>query len=311
MVRIRDTGKILKIAFKKWFEHDPFKESSVIAYNAIFSLPGLMVVIISLAGYFFGREIVSNQMHRTIASALGVDTADQVEGMVRYAMTSKDSVWATILGTATILIGATGVFVQLQKSLNRVWQVEAKAEKGGVWTFIRIRLFSFGIILSIGFLLLISLVLSAMLAAAGDWIRGSLDVSLLWLFNILNFIVSLGIVTLLFAMLYKILPDAKVRWRLVWIGAIFTALLFTLGKTLLGFYFGKAEPGTGYGAAGSIVLIMLWVSYSTMILFFGAECTKAYADLYYGKVPANEVAENKSKKKIEAEEQASKSDTFL
>jgi membrane protein len=310
LLRFRDIGKLLKTAFKKWIEHDPFKESSVIAYNAIFSLPGLMVVIITLAGYFFGREIVSSQMHRTIASAMGVDTADQVEGMVRYAMTHKESIWATILGTATILIGATGVFVQLQKSLNRIWQVEAKVEKSGLWTFIRIRLFSFGIILSIGFLLLISLFVSAILAAAGDWIRNSWDESYLWVFNILNFIVSLSIITLLFAMLYKIMPDAKVRWRLVWVGAIFTALLFTLGKTLLGFYFGKAEPGTGYGAAGSIVLILLWVSYSTMILFFGAECTKAYADLYYGSVPANEVADKKSKKVIKAEEIVDKKDTF-
>lgn len=309
-LRFRDTGKILKAAFKKWLEHDPFKESSVIAYNAIFSLPGLMVVIISLAGYFFGREIVSNQMHRTIASAMGVDTADQVEGMVRYAMTHKESIWASILGTATILIGATGVFVQLQKSLNRIWQVEAKVEKSGIWTFIRVRLFSFGIIVSIGFLLLISLVVSAILAAAGDWIRSAWNESFLWIFNILNFLVSFAIITFLFAILYKVLPDAKVRWRQVWVGAIFTAILFTLGKTLLGFYFGKAEPGSGYGAAGSIVLIMLWVSYSTMILFFGAECTKAYANFYYGKVPANEVANNKSNSDIAAEEKVNKKDTF-
>lgn len=310
MVRFRDTGKILKKAFKKWMEHDPFKESSVIAYNAIFSLPGLMVVIISLAGYFFGREIVSSNIHRTIAGAMGIDTADQVEGMVRYAMTSKDSVWATIFGTATILIGATGVFVQVQKSLNRIWEVEAKAEKSGIWTFIRIRLFSFGLILSIGFLLLISLVLSALLAAAGNWIKIHMDEAFLWIFNVLNFIVSMGIITLLFAMMYKFLPDAKIKWRLVWVGAFFTAILFTFGKTLLGLYFGKAEPGTGYGAAGSIILIMLWTSYSSMILFFGAECTKAYADLFYGKVPANEVAQKKSKEKIEAEKKASDADTF-
>ena len=310
MLRLRDIGGILKSAFKKWFEHDPFKESSVIAYNAIFSLPGLMVVIITLAGYFFGREIVSTNIHRTIAGAMGVDTADQVEGMVRYAMTSKDSIWATIIGTATMLIGATGVFVQLQKSLNRIWEVEAKASKSGIWTFIRIRLFSFGLILSIGFLLLISLVLSALLAAAGDWIKIHMDEAFLWMFNVLNIIVSLAIITLLFAMMYKFLPDAKIKWRLVWVGAFFTALLFTLGKTLLGLYFGKAAPGTGYGAAGSIVLIMLWTSYSSMILFFGAECTKAYADLFYGKVPANEVAEKKSKKKIKAEKDASDADTF-
>lgn len=291
--RVKDSWTLAKRAFKKWFSRDPFKESSVISYSAIFSLPGLMVVIVTLAGYFFGAELVNRHIHDTITGMLGADTADQIQEMIIIALTSKESIWATIIGIITILIGATGVFVQLQKSLNIIWEVEAKPGKSGIWTFLKLRLFSFGLILSIGFLLLISLVISSALSAAGEWIKQHWNTSLIWLFNILNFLVSFSIVTVLFAMMYQILPDAKVKWRTVWIGSIVTALLFTIGKTLLGLYFGKAEPGSGYGAAGSIILIMLWVSYSSMIFFYGAEFTRAYSDHHYGNVPANEVAVKK------------------
>lgn len=291
--RLRYSPKILKRAFKKWWSRDPFKESSVIAYSTIFSLPGLMVVIVSLAGYFFGAELVNKHIHATISGMLGIDTADQVQEMIIHAMTSKDSIWATIVGVITILIGATGVFVQVQKSLNIIWEVEAKKEKSGLWTLLKLRLFSFGLILSIAFLLLVSLLVSSGLAAAGEWIKQNWNASLIWLFNILNFLASFFIITLLFALMYKILPDAKVKWKTVWVGAIATALLFTIGKTLLGLYFGKAEPGSGYGAAGSVILILLWTSYSSMIFFFGAEFTKAYSDYHFGEVKPNEVAVKK------------------
>ena len=295
--RLKKTITIFKQAFKKWKSKNPFRESCVIAYNAIFSLPGLLVVIITLAGYFFGHDIVTKQVHSTISQALGTDTADQVLEMIVEAMRSKDSLIATILGLTTIVLGATGVFIQMQKSLNIIWEVEATTQKSGIWPLIQRRLFSFGLILSIAFLLLISLVISAILSAASDWISRYWDDSLLWLFNVLNFLVSLLIITLLFAMMYKILPDAKIKWRLVWVGAFVTALLFVIGKSLLGIYFGKAEPGSGYGAAGSIVLIMLWTSYSSMIVFFGAEFTKAYSDMYYGEVAAMDVAVKKKHRK--------------
>ena len=288
--KLKGTTAVLKKAAKKWWSRDPFKESSVIAYNAIFSLPGLLVVIVTVTSYFFGTELIDQQLHATITKSLGADTADQVREMILVAMRSKDSVWASILGIVIILLGATGVFVQMQKSLNIIWEVEAKLKKSGIWTLIKTRLLSFGLILSVAFLLLISLVISTALAAAGEWIRQHWSDSIVWLFNILNFIVSLSVISLLFAMMFKVMPDARIQWKYVWVGAVVTALLFTLGKTLLGFYFGKAEPGSGYGAAGSIVLILLWTSYSSMIVFFGAEFTKAYSDLHYGNVPANEVA---------------------
>jgi membrane protein len=292
-IRFKDTTTVLKKAFLKWKSRDPLKESSVVAYTSVFSLPGLLVVVVTLAGYFFGPELVNKHIHATITGAMGSDTADMIQEMIIIAMTSKNSIIATILGIVTIFIGATGVFVQLQKSLNIIWEVEAKPNKSGVWTFVKLRLFSFGLILSIAFLLLLSLVLSAFLAAAGEWIKVHWSPSLIWLFNVFNVIASLVVITLLFAMMFKLMPDAKIKWKYVWVGAFFTALLFTLGKTLLGLYFGKAEPGSGYGAAGSVILILLWTSYSSMILFYGAEFTKAYSQFHYGNVAANEVAVKK------------------
>ncbi len=292
-IKLTATATILKNAFKKWYSRDPFKESSVIAFNAIFSLPGLMVVIVTTSSYFFGPELINKQLHNTIAGALGTDTADQVQEMVISAIRNKNSMWATILGIATIILGATGVFVQLQKSLNIIWEVKAVPGKSGIWTYIKTRLFSFGLILSIAFLLLISLVISSLIAAAGDWIRARWTDSSIMIFSILDFAANLAIITILFAMMFKILPDAKIKWRHVWVGAFVTALLFIIGKTLLGLYFGTAQPGSGYGPAGSIILILLWTSYTAMIVFFGAEFTKAYSDFHYGNVPANEVAVKK------------------
>ncbi|MDF2449795.1 MAG: rbn [Bacteroidota bacterium] len=285
---------LLKETAKKWYDRDPFRESAVIAYNAIFSLPGLLVVVITLAGYFFGQEAVSGKLHHQISGMMGPETADQVQKMIIAANKSRESIWAAIIGVITIIIGATGVFVQLQKSLNIIWEVKATTQKSGIWSFLKTRLFSFGLIISIAFLLLVSLVLSSVLAALGDWISGNRSESLLILFKILNFIISLVIITVLFALMFKILPDVKTKWHAIWVGAFLTALLFVIGKSALGLYFGKAEPGSGYGAAGSIILILLWASYSSMIVFFGAEFTKVFSDFRYGEAPPTKNAEKKS-----------------
>ncbi len=287
---VKTIGKLFKKTFTTWLSRDPFRESSIIAYNAIFSLPGLLVVVITFAGYFFGADIVNRQVHNSISDAMGAETADQIQEMVIMAARSKESIWATILGVITMILGATGVFVQMQKSLNIIWEVEATTKKAGLWRMIRHRLFSFGLILSIAFLLLMSLVISSLLAAAGDWLQQRYTDSPIWVFTILNFIVSFFIVSFLFALMFKFLPDAKIKWRFVWVGAVVTALLFTIGKSLLGFYFGTAEPGSGYGAAGSIILILLWTSYSSMIVFFGAEFTKAYSQRDVGAVGPTELA---------------------
>ena len=289
-IKLNKIWLLLKITSKKWYDRDPFRESSVIAYNALFSLPGLLVVVVSLAGYFFGADAVSGRLHSQISEAMGNETANQIQGMIISANKSRDSWWATVLGITTIIIGATGVFVQMQAYLNTIWEVKATASKSGILVFLKTRLFSFGLIVTVAFLLLLSLVLSSLLSAFGAWAVSRTYESLLILFQFLNFFFSLVVITLLFAFMFKILPDAKIKWSLVWVGAFFTAFLFVIGKSILGFYFGKVNPGSGYGAAGSVVLILIWSSYSSMIVFFGAEFTKAYADYYYGEVAASENA---------------------
>lgn len=292
--------KMLKTALLKWYDRDPFREGAIIAYYAIFSLPGLLVLVITLAGYFFGSEAVSGQLNKQISDAIGTDSAAMVETMVKSSMTSDDSIWATILGIGTIIFGATGVFAQFQKSINNIWEVEASTSKSGIWLFLKSRLFSFGLIVTLAFLLLISLVLSSMLSAFSNWIANSFSESLVVVFVVFDAVLSLGIVTVLFAMMFRILPDAKIKWKSVWIGAFITAILFAIGKWALGLYFGTANPASGYGAAGTIILILLWASYSSMIVFFGAEFTKVYSDNRYGKAdPADHAYRVRIEKKIE------------
>lgn len=289
---LRSLPALLKTTFKKWNEHDPFREGAVIAYSAIFALPGLLVMVIILVGYFFGTDVVSGRLHQEIARAMGTSTADEIQQMITVALSAKDSIWATILGIVVIIIGAAGIFVELQKTFNIIWEVKVIPYRSGVWKFIRTRLFSFGLILSIAFLLLISLVISSLLSGLGSWIEKYWSESFLILLKLINFIFSLAIISAVFALIFKFLPDAKIKWHSVWFGAIVTSLLFILGKSALGLYFGTAHPGSGYGAAGSIVLILIWTSYSSIIVFFGAEFTKAYSDEFHGKAAPSEHAKS-------------------
>jgi membrane protein len=273
--------QVSKKTFIAWNRSDPFREGAIISYYAIFSIPALLVIIISASGFFFGKEAVSGQISNQINIIMGADAAKQIEDIVASASESQTTVIATIIGVITLVLGSTGVFVQLQKSLDLIWEVEVKAKKPWLKT-IKDRLFSFGLILSIGFLLLISLLISAALAAFSGWIKIHLPDYMMVIFWFISFIINFGAITVLFALMFKILPDAKIRWRDVWLGAMITTVLFIIGKFALGLYFGKANPASAYGAAGSIVLIMLWVNYSSMILFLGAEYTKQFA-VYIGR----------------------------
>jgi membrane protein len=286
---IKDIGKLLKLTFTEWVKKDPFRESAIIAYYAIFSIPGLLLLIISITGYFFGRDVVNENIIQEVSKTMGADTALQVKDMLTNASQAKSTTFGTIIGIIILLIGATGVFVELQKTLNSIWQVKVVPKKG-ILPILKARLFSFGLIFAIAFLLLISLVVSAALAAMSNWIKADTSETGLLFFHVLNFIFSLAVISTLFALMFKILPDAKIKWKQVWLGSLLTGLLFTIGKTGLAFYFGKAEPTSIYGAAGSVVLILLWVSYSSMIMFFGAELTAAYAKMYSGKVPPSDIA---------------------
>ncbi|CAN5180597.1 N/A [soil metagenome] len=279
---------LFREAFKKWWKRDPFSQSAIIGYSAIFSLPGLLVVIVTSTGYFFGADAISGRLHKQIAETLGADTADQIQNMIISVHEGKGSLWANCIALTTILIGAAGVFVQLQKSLDAIWEVKASPSRSGIKAFLKTRIFSFGLIISIAFLLLISLAVSTIITALGTWIQHRWSTSLLVIFQFVNFIFSIGIITTLFALMFKILPDVKIKAKLVWGGAFVTAVLFEIGKFILGFYFGHANPESGYGVAGSVILILLWTAYSSMIVFLGAELTKVYSDHYYGEVTDSE-----------------------
>jgi membrane protein len=266
----------LKEAFTAWNERDPFSASAVIAYYTIFSLPGLLVIIVNVAGWFWGREAVTSEIMGQVQGMIGKDTAQTVQEILAKASVSKGTIISSIIGLATILFGATGVFYNVQQILNKIWEVQPKPKQKFL-KLLRDRVFSFGLILVIGFLLLVSLVLSAALNAVSNWVARYLSESLLVVFNIVDFVFSFGIITVLFAAMYKFLPDAKIRWKDVWAGAVLTAVLFVIAKYALGLYFGKSEPGSAYGAAGGIILIMLWVTYTGLVLLYGAEFTRIYA----------------------------------
>lgn len=269
--------KALKKTAKSFGDLEPFNMSIVVAYYTIFSLPGLLVIIVSIAGYFFGQDAVTGQVTDQIGGVIGGNTASDIEKMIARAAVNEKTTLASILGVATLLFGATGVFYNLQQIFNKIWEVKPKP-KGKLLKLVKDRVFSFGLILAIGFLLLVSLLLSAALSALSSWVASNVSDSLQVVFRVLDVLVSLGVITLLFAAMFRFLPDAKVRWKSVWVGAVVTALLFVVAKYLLGVYFGQSEPGSTYGAAGTIVLIMLWVSYAGIILLFGGLFTRVYAN---------------------------------
>jgi membrane protein len=293
-MHFKDIYIILKTTSKGWWVKDPFRESAVIAFYSIFSLPGLLVVTVSLAGYFFGPDVVNEHVAYQITATLGSETARQIQNMIVQASEMKNSVWATIIGLGSIIIGATGVFAQFQQSLNNIWEVKVDESKSGIWAVIRVRLFSFGLIVSIAFLLIVSLIISALLSAFGMWISDHFSDSFLIIIRVVNFVFSFIIISVLFALMFKFFPDAKIKWQHVWIGSLVTAFLFEIGKFSLGLYFGKANPGIGYGAAGSVILIMLWVSYSSMLVLYGAEFTHVYTVLNSVKVLPTEIAKTEN-----------------
>lgn len=279
----RESWALLKDSFFSWYNRDPFKNSTVISYYAIFSFPGLGVIIINLAGYFYGTEAMTNQISTQIEGMIGSGAAESVETIIANAYTSEGLTLSSVVSIATLIFGATGVFYQVQQTLNHMWDVKPKP-KQQLLKFLKDRLFSFGMILTIGFLLLVSLIVSSLIGALSEWISvnilGILDLVL----KITDITLSLIIITILFAAIYKILPDVEIRWKDVWVGAFVTSILFVIAKFLLGLYFGISNPGSMYGAAGSIILIMLWTTYSGLILLYGAEFTQVYARRYGVKI---------------------------
>ncbi len=276
--KLRDLPSLLLDTFKAWDADDPFRLSAIVAYYAVLSLPGLLVIIINLVGYLWGVDIVQGRLTDEISRALGHDAADSIKTMMIETQTGNRSTISTILGITVLIFGATGVFYHLQLSLNQIWQVRQSKFQWKKLLIDRARSFAF--ILVMGFLLLISFLVTAAISALTDYISNFLPEFVIYIALTSDFVISTAIITVLFALIFRYLPDVKIRWKSVWIGAFITAILFELGKFLLGLYFGKTDPGSTYGAAGTIVLILLWVSYSCLILFFGAEFTYVFAKRY-------------------------------
>ena len=273
--RRRLIAKLLKETFTAWSEDKVLRLSAALAYYAIFSIAPLLVIALAIAGLVFGHDAVRGQLEDQLRDAMGRDAAASIQAMIKSASRPADSIGATLLGFVILLVGASGVFAQLKDALNTIWGVRAE-NSGGLLRFLRERLLSFGMVLVIGFLLLASLGLTTALAAAGKYVGGVLPVHP-FILALLGFLISLALVTVLFALIFKVLPDVSVQWRNVWIGAFATALLFEMGKFLLAFYLGRESTASTYGAANALILVLLWIYYTSVILFTGAEFTRAQA----------------------------------
>jgi len=266
---------LFKQAFTEFGEDKAQRLGAALAYYTIFSLALLLLVAIAIAGMVFGREAAQGQIFGQLHGVLGPQAAQAVQEMVKGAAKPKSGTIATVVGIVTLLFGAAGVFGQLKDAMNTIWNVEPK-KTGGIMTMIKDRFLSFAMVFGVGFLLLVSLVLDAAVAAAGKFVGDRLPGGeALW--QGVQLVVSLAVITLLFALIFRYLPDIHPTWHDVWFGAIFTGVLFVLGKFALGLYLGKSAVGSSYGAAGSLVVLLLWVYYSAQILFFGAEFTQVYA----------------------------------
>ncbi|MGB5930856.1 MAG: YihY/virulence factor BrkB family protein, partial [Cyclobacteriaceae bacterium] len=265
-MKVKQVFPLLKDTYNEYMAEDPFRHSAIVSFYTIFSLPGLLIIIIEVAGYFLGEQAVRGEISGRIDDMIGSDAAEQVETMITSTGGEDNSIWLQIIGIGILLYGATTVFFQLQKSLNDFWEVRANP-KNNIKKLVMDRATSLGLIITIGFILLISLVLSTAISILGDWIESQFPSYLIYLAMALSIVINFMIITLVFAIIFKVLPDVEIKWRTVWVGAGVTSLLFLVGKYALSFYFSQANPGSAYGAAGSIILLLSWVSYSSLILF--------------------------------------------
>jgi membrane protein len=273
----KNIKELLADSWNDWNKDNATRLGASLAYYTVLSLAPLLLVVITIAGFVFGREAVEGQIMYQISGMVGSEGGQAIQTMLRNAAFNKTTgIWASVLGLLTLLFGASAVVIELRGSLNKIWRVK---EEEGVKALVKQRSYAFGIVVGAGFLLLVSLVISAGLQAAGKFVGSMLPIPA-GIMEIANIIISLVIITGVFAFIFKFLPDVDLKWGDVWLGAAFTAVLFTIGKTLIGLYLGKAGFGSTFGAAGSLVVVLVWVYYSAQIFFFGAEFTKNYACLH-------------------------------
>ena len=280
---------LIQDTLREWREDNATRLAAALAYYTTFSLAPLLVLVIAIAGLVGGREAAQSQTMAQVEDLLGADGREFVQGMIESASHTRTGQIATFIGAVTLLFGALGVFGELQNSLNTIWEVKPKPAKNwldGIKRFVIKRLLSFTMVLGIGFLLLASLILSAALSAMGEYIGNRWPLADFWL-GLINFLISFIVITLLFAMIFKFLPEIKIAWKDVWLGAAVTSSLFSLGKFLIGLYLGRSEVGNTFGGAGSLAILLIWIYYSAQILFLGAEFTQVYANRYGSKIAAD------------------------
>jgi membrane protein len=278
MKKLQNLYRLVREIVSVWMEGNTSSMGAAVAYYTIFAIAPLFIFVLAVAGFLFGHEAAQRELFSQVSSLVGHSGGEAIQATVAAADRPRAGVFATAIALIALFVGAGSVFVQLQSSLNAIWKVRPRPGQG-LHNFIKSRLLSFAMLLGIGFLLLVSLVISAALAAAGKFMSTVIPAQeVAW--HLVDFIVSLGLVTLLFAMIFKILPDVTLTWRDVWIGAFITALLFGLGKFLLGFYLGRSMLASAYGAAGSLVVLLIWVYYSVQILLFGAAVTRVWANKF-------------------------------
>ena len=269
--------QIFLAAANAWMDDYAPSMGAALSYYTLFSLAPLLVLIIAIAGMVFGQDAAQGAIIAQFQGIMGKEGALAVQGLLKAAREPSTGALASIVGGVLVLVGATATFAELQTDLDRIWRVPEKEKPSGIWGWLRSRVLSFGLVLGLAFMLMISLVVSAALAAAGEWLGGGNEAASV-LANVLNFIASFALFTVLFAMIYKIMPTAKISWHDVWMGAAVTALLFNVGKSLIGLYLAKSSVASGFGAAGSFVILVAWFYYSAQIFLFGAEYTWVYAN---------------------------------
>ncbi|OJU27909.1 MAG: ribonuclease BN [Sphingobacteriales bacterium 41-5] len=275
---IKKTWTILKQSVAEIFENRVFKLSAALAYYTLFSLPGLLIVVVWVSEIFWGHAAVENALKAQIASFTGAAAASEIQEVIKNAALFPNKGFSTIIGMATLIFGATGVFAEIQDSINMIWRLKAKPKKGRGWLkLILDRLLSFSLVITMGFLLLVSLVINFVMDALSEQITRALPETQVILAYVSNLVLTFLITSFLFGLIFKILPDARIKWKAVRAGAIVTALLFMLGKFLISYYLGSSRLTTIYGGAGTVIVILLWVYYSSIILYFGAAFTRVFA----------------------------------
>jgi membrane protein len=299
-------GTLLKCTVVEWIDDNAARVAAALAYYTLLSMAPLVILSISIAGFVLGEDSARDHLVREVGGMVGPQAADALNAVINSAHESESGVLSSIIGVVVLLVGASGVFIELQDALDTIWGVKPKPKRG-ILGMIRERLFSFSMVVAVAFLLLVSLVISAVLSGVGRFMSDALPGgAAVW--QALNVMVSLGVITVLFAMIFKVVPDVEIRWRDVWVGSFVTAALFSAGKYLLGFYLGTSSVASSYGAAGSVVALVVWVYYSAQIVFLGAEFTQVFARMYGVKIKPSKNAmfidERPSKSKIPAEQRA-------